>query len=152
MIERIKPRLTYANVMVTILAFVVLGGSAYAGLSGRIGANDIKRDAVRGKHIKAGTITKRDLGFKVTGPPGLLQTETVNDVNLAAGGTLPLSVGCPGQTSISGGWAFESPDIRVIRSVPPSPGAPTGAWTIVFQATAAVNDVTLTGYALCQPL
>jgi hypothetical protein len=59
MIERIKPKLTYANVMVTLLAFVVLGGGAYA--AAKIGAGDIKKDAVRSKHIKNGEVRSGDL-------------------------------------------------------------------------------------------
>jgi hypothetical protein len=59
-IEGIKPKLTDANVMVTLMAFVVLGGGAYAGVA-QIGAGDIKPNAVRSKHIKNGEVKIGDL-------------------------------------------------------------------------------------------
>lgn len=63
MLEQIRRRLTYANVMSTIAVFGVLGGGgAYA--AGKIGSGDIKRGAVRSKHIKNGTIRARDINKK----------------------------------------------------------------------------------------
>lgn len=51
MSARIKPRLTYANVVASIALFGVLaGGGAYAAT--KIGPKDIKTNAVRAKHIK----------------------------------------------------------------------------------------------------
>ena len=47
--ERIRSGLTYANVISTIAVFAVLGGGAWA--AARIGPNDIKRNAVRSRHI-----------------------------------------------------------------------------------------------------
>ena len=55
--------LSYANVMSTIAVFGVLGGGgAYA--ASKIGPNDVKRNAVRSKHIKNGTIVSRDINRK----------------------------------------------------------------------------------------
>jgi hypothetical protein len=59
--DRIRGRLSYANVMVTLLGFAVLGGGAYA--ASQIGPDDIARNAVRSKHIKAGNVKIPDLGF-----------------------------------------------------------------------------------------
>jgi len=59
MIDRVRRNLSYANVMSTIAVFAVLGGGAYA--AGTIGAKDIKRNAVRAKHIKKGQIASRHL-------------------------------------------------------------------------------------------
>jgi len=51
----IRAKLTYANVIATIALFgVVAGGGAYAAAT--IGAGDIKKNAVRAKHVKAGAI------------------------------------------------------------------------------------------------
>ncbi len=49
---RIKPNLTYANVMVTILAFIVLGGVAVAGVQA------LKKNSVGTKQLKNGAVTK----------------------------------------------------------------------------------------------
>jgi hypothetical protein len=49
--RRLKGKLTYANVMVTILAFIVLGGAAYAATKlpkNSVGTKQIKNQAVTG--------------------------------------------------------------------------------------------------------
>jgi hypothetical protein len=48
-IEAIRRRLTYANVMATLAVFIALGGSSYAALS------------VTGRNVKNGSLTFRDL-------------------------------------------------------------------------------------------
>src|SRR5262245_27343483 len=52
--RRVRSHLTYANVMVTILAFVVLGGGAYA-------AFHLPRNSVRSRNIKNGQVKSGDL-------------------------------------------------------------------------------------------
>ena len=52
--QRIRSHLTYANVMVTILAFVVLGGGAYA-------AFQLPRNSVKSGNIVNGQVKKQDL-------------------------------------------------------------------------------------------
>ena len=49
---RIKPKLTYANVMVTVLAFIVLGGVAVAA-----GVQALKKNSVGTKQLKNGAVT-----------------------------------------------------------------------------------------------
>jgi hypothetical protein len=60
-LRRFRPRLSYANVMVTILAFIVLGGGAYA-------AFHLPRNSVRSRNIVNGQVkpadTSKALGFK----------------------------------------------------------------------------------------
>jgi hypothetical protein len=51
---RLRSHLTYANVMVTLLAFVVLGGGAYA-------AFHLPKDSVRSRNIVNGQVRKADL-------------------------------------------------------------------------------------------
>lgn len=54
--EKVAPRLSYANVMSTIAVFAVLGGgSAYA--ASKIQSGDIAKNAVRAKQIKAAAVT-----------------------------------------------------------------------------------------------
>jgi hypothetical protein len=60
MLDRLRSRLTYANVMSTIAVFAVLGGGgAYA--AQKIGAKDIKKNAVRAKHVKQNQIGTKHL-------------------------------------------------------------------------------------------
>jgi hypothetical protein len=56
-------RVTYANVMATLAVFaVILGGTAIA-LPGRgsVTKNDIRKNAVRSKHLQAGAVTAEDV-------------------------------------------------------------------------------------------
>jgi len=52
MLDRLRPRLTYSNVMLTLLTFVVLGGGAYAAHTHKIGAKDLRNGAVTGPKIR----------------------------------------------------------------------------------------------------
>src|SRR5437762_13538429 len=52
--HRIRSHLTYSNVMVTILAFIVLGGGAYA-------AFHLPKNSVRSRNIVNGQVKKQDL-------------------------------------------------------------------------------------------
>src|SRR5687767_8073044 len=52
-------RLTFANVTSILALFVALGGTVYAAAT--IGPSDIKRNAVRAKHIKSGNVKRADV-------------------------------------------------------------------------------------------
>ena len=57
--KRLRPHLTYANVMVTLLAFVVLGGVAVAAATlpkNSVGTKQLKKNAVTAAKIKAGAV------------------------------------------------------------------------------------------------
>jgi hypothetical protein len=67
-----RPRLTYANVMVTLLAFVVLGGSAYAATQlpkNSVGAKQLKKNAVTPSKLSAAAKTTLT-GHGPQGPAG----------------------------------------------------------------------------------
>jgi hypothetical protein len=70
-VKQIRKRLTYANVMVTILAFVVLsGGAAYAASQlgkNSVGTKQIKNNAVTAAKIKNGTITGSKINLSSLG-------------------------------------------------------------------------------------
>ena len=51
MLQKLRPKLTFANVMVVVLAFIVLGGGAYA-------ATSLPRNSVGTKQLKRGAVTK----------------------------------------------------------------------------------------------
>jgi hypothetical protein len=61
---RLRPKLTYANVMVTVLAFLVLaGGGAYAASQlgkGTVGAKQLKKNAVTSPKVKDGALKAKD--------------------------------------------------------------------------------------------
>lgn len=60
MLDKVRRRLTYANVMSSIAFFGVLGGGAYAAAT--IDSSDIKRNAVLSKHIKNQQVRSNDIG------------------------------------------------------------------------------------------
>jgi hypothetical protein len=96
--ERIRRRLSYANVMVTLLAFVVLGGGAFAAAT--VGAGGIKRNAVRSKHIKNGEVKSSDLA-----PRGIPRdVEIVDGGSTVTSGDKSAQIECPdGKLPIGGG-------------------------------------------------
>lgn len=69
--KRLRGKLTYANVMVTILAFVVLcGGAAIAAVElgkNTVGTKQLKRGAVTSAKVKDGSLQAKDFG-KLFGP------------------------------------------------------------------------------------
>jgi hypothetical protein len=72
MLGRLRRKLTYANVMVTLLAFLILGGGgAYAAghLLGRntVGTKQLQRGAVTSAKVRNGSLRAADFG------PGVLQ-------------------------------------------------------------------------------
>jgi hypothetical protein len=61
----LRRRLTYANVMSTIAAFVALGGSSYAAL--RIDSADISNNSLRGVDVRNRTLGERDIQSNALG-------------------------------------------------------------------------------------
>ena len=55
--DRLRPRLTYSNVMATVAVFVALGGTSYAAI--KITGRNVPRDALTGADIK--NLTGRDV-------------------------------------------------------------------------------------------
>jgi hypothetical protein len=58
--KRLRPRLTYANVIATLALFLALGGGAYAAVQlpkNSIGAKQLKKNAVTAAKIKDGAVT-----------------------------------------------------------------------------------------------
>jgi hypothetical protein len=58
-LDRIRQRLTYANVMATVAVFIALGGSSYAAL--RVDSGDIANNSVRGVDVRNRTLSDRDV-------------------------------------------------------------------------------------------
>ena len=111
MIKRLRPKLTYANVMATIAVFVALGGSSYAAL--RIGSDDIVNNSVRGKDVRNRTLTHRDVGRNALGGTNIRESRLQRVPRARIGGSLsPLAllprVRCPAGTTLAAGVCFET--------------------------------------------
>lgn len=115
----IRRHLTYANVMVSILAFVVLGGaSAFA--ASQIGKNSVGSrqlkskavttgklapNAVNGSKIANGSVTGEDINLKALGTvPNAEHAATAGDA--ATVGTHPAA--CPSGSTLIRGTCFDS--------------------------------------------
>jgi hypothetical protein len=58
-LDQLRQRLSYANVMATIAVFIALGGSSYAAL--RIDSGDIANNSVRSVDVRNRTLSDRDV-------------------------------------------------------------------------------------------
>lgn len=86
MLSKLRPRLTYANVMATAAVFIALGGSSYAVTQlprNSVGSKQLKRNAVTGAKIKSNAITGRKVRNRsLTGAD--LRLDTLGQVPNAA--------------------------------------------------------------------
>jgi hypothetical protein len=127
----IRERLTYANVMVTLLAFVVLtGGAAYAATQlgkNSVGTKQLKKSSVNGAKIKNGAVT----GVKVAD-----HSLTGDDIDLSKLGVVPQAAqaaeaghagdattlgGVPGSGFVSGGGSTGFQRLVLDPKAPPAP-------------------------------
>jgi hypothetical protein len=58
-LDKLRQRLSYANVMSTVAVFVALGGSSYAAL--QLDSGDIANNSLRGVDVRNRTISERDI-------------------------------------------------------------------------------------------
>jgi hypothetical protein len=108
-IERIRRRCTYANVVATLALFIALGGSSYAAL--RVGSREIVNNSVRGKDIRNRTITRKDVARNALGGTNIKESRlgTVPRANgLTARGAARLKLRCPTGTELAAGECFQS--------------------------------------------
>jgi hypothetical protein len=127
MLRAIRPKLTFANVMVVILTFAVLGGSAYA-------ATSLPKNSVGAKQLKNGAVTQSKIAKAAQkalrgatgpqgprgpeGPAGSQGPEGPRGDGIAPGATLPtgttlrgvavaaIGTPTPGSNSASAGISF----------------------------------------------
>jgi hypothetical protein len=124
----IRPKLTYANVMVTILAFVVLGGgSALAAATlgkNSVGSRQLKSksvttgkiapNAVNGSRIANGTLTGEDIKLSALGTvPSATSATSAGNAETVGGH----SAACPQGTTLIRGTCFDSSAGPVVNSV-----------------------------------
>src|SRR5919108_834137 len=74
---RVRPRLTFANVIAVLALFIALGGSSYAALQiprNSVGTKHLKRNAVTSPKVKPGSLLLSDFGAsqrsQLRGPAG----------------------------------------------------------------------------------
>ena len=101
MLRRLRPHLSYANVMATIAVFIALGGSSYAALT------------ITGQNVKNSSLTWRDLKRNTLGPSRIKESR-LGRVRRAANAdrlnglvAAQLLVRCPPGTFPTGGTCIE---------------------------------------------
>jgi hypothetical protein len=110
--KRLRPHLTYANVMATVAVFVALGGSSYAAL--RIGSQEIADGGIRSVDVRDGTIRARDVGKNALGGSriresslrGVPRAREADGLTSAAAEAV--RVKCPVGTVVMTGLCFDS--------------------------------------------
>lgn len=63
MLERLRPHLTYANIVASIALFAALGGGAYAAVTlpkNSVGSKQLKKNSVTSPKVKDGSLLARD--------------------------------------------------------------------------------------------
>lgn len=89
--QLLRSKLTYANVMVTVLAFIVLGGAAYA-------ASSLPKNSVGSRQIKEGGVKNSDIANNAVTSPKVADGSLLSS-DFAAG---QLPAGPKGATGATG--------------------------------------------------
>lgn len=146
MIDRLKSRLTYANVTATIALFIALGGTSYAALTlprNSVGDNQIRAGAVRSSEIKDRSIRLRDISVA-----------TREDLEGRRGLPGPTGAAGPAGAAAVKYFAVANSSGRFVRGNAVSGGreAATGTYAVAFaqsvsgcafSATIGTDDATL---------
>ena len=94
--SRTPRHLSFANVVSLLALFVALGGTVYAAAT--IGAGDIKRNAVRAKHIKSGNVKRADIANNAVNA-AKIAGGSVGSSEIAAGAVTAAKLNAPAQWS-----------------------------------------------------
>ncbi len=101
MLERLRARLTYANVMATLAVFIALGGSSYAAVT--ISGSTIKKRSIAGTKLKRNTLTGAQIReSRLARVPRAKSADTVGGLTAA-----DLKIKCPGDTFPTAGVCVE---------------------------------------------
>ena len=169
MLTRIRPRLTYANVVSTLCLFLLLGGVTYAAT--KISGKTIKKRTIAGKKLKKDTVRGKEVDeASLEGLMGSQIDYVFNEGpdNPGTGGGIPdvIDVSCPaGERAIGGGgaWiianfadndqptALNSAWISASMPIPARPGVgPATGWRVAGRNITNTNRH-LRAYAVCVP-
>jgi hypothetical protein len=129
--KRLRPQLTYANVMATIAVFIALGGVSYAALKlpkNSVGTKQIKNGAVTPPKVSPATVTMFKGAKGDTGPQGLPGSDTVateiveKSTSFDTESPKELAVECPNGPALGGGYVLagsggaNQDKLRAVRS------------------------------------
>jgi hypothetical protein len=167
MLGRIRPRLSYANVMSSIAVFVVLGGGAYATIDRKIGTKDLKNGAVSTKKIKQQAVRAGKLAPNSVRTPKIFDG-AVTEAKLAEGVAIsgpqgdtgpPGPQGAKGDTGDTGATgatgprgpsdAFRTSDIGFVADKSLALNLPAGSFIAYGRASAFNNTANTTNTAAC---
>ena len=86
MFRRLRPKLTYANVVASLALFIALGGSAYAIGAGVIGSREIRDNSIRSRDVRTNALTGKDIDERtIRAAPKIYIRSGVRVVTLGAG-------------------------------------------------------------------
>jgi hypothetical protein len=122
--QKLRDRITYANVMATVALFVALGGVSYAAVNlpkNSVGAKQLKKNSVNSAKVRNGSLTLSDFkrsqraklrGAKgatgAPGAPGVSGWQIVTATAKEVGGDAEEGVLCPaGKRPLGGGAVVE---------------------------------------------
>lgn len=112
MLDTVRRRLTYANVMSTLAVFIALGGSSYAAI--KINGRDIKNRSIPGTKLRTNTLTGTQIRESTLGR--VSRARTADDAARLGGLTAAeFKIRCPSDT-------FPIADVCVERT--PRPATP----------------------------
>jgi hypothetical protein len=153
---RLRPRLTYANVMATLAVFIVLGGSAYAGTQlarNSVGTAQLKSNAVTGAKVRDHSLTSADISQAALASGVSLSYKTADGTAAAGSAANAATATCDsGQQVVAGGVKLGTPGIGLINDS--FPDSNNTAWTArVGNASNGSNaqQLSFTVYAICAP-
>jgi hypothetical protein len=142
--KRLRGKLTYSNVMVTILALIVLGGgTAYAATAGlppnSVGAAQLQANSVGLGEMKADSVGSAELQPEAVGP-SQLQNESITAGKIKDGSVTPSKLSAQvkselkGQKGEAGAQGAQGP-----AGAQGAPGASATVETEVVNAATATN-------------
>ncbi len=162
MLERPRPRLTYANVIATLALFLALGGAtAYAASTlGRntVGSKQLKKNAVTGAKVKDGSLSAGD--FKAgqlpageRGPQGVPGAPGATNVVVRYGDRVgvkeagevgqALATCAPGEALTGGGFDLEEE---------PDSATPISPYTLIVNRPGGEGEETEEGFVYPAPV
>jgi hypothetical protein len=81
--SKLRSHLNFANVVAMVALFVALSGTSYA--VSKVGAKDIRKNAVRSKHIKRSQVTSGDIRNRTIKPIDIAPSVTGKTLESSAG-------------------------------------------------------------------
>jgi hypothetical protein len=112
MLQALRSKLTYANVMATIAVFIALGAGAYAAGIGRddVKSRHIKDGAVKSQDLRDGEVKSADVGDGEIGSADIGNDQVGSgDIGEGQVGTSEIANGQVGRTDVSAELRFNCP-------------------------------------------